>query len=171
MSHSSRGKDAVFNAVLYKEPFWLALSHWADHFSSVATHIAPAAAVIDRGWNGFRDLLLPYAETEQFVRRAIAAVSRQHIILRFGGDFASDILEYNSLIAELVARSKVFPPNQDIASLVVLLLLHYRETVSGGTGFKYLYGSLKALPDLTIQNGLSYQFYELAQFVNIQILR
>lgn len=54
---------------------------------------------------------------------------------------------------------------------MVLLLLHYREIVSGGNGFKYLYGSLKALPDLTIQNGMSGQLFELARFVNIQILR
>lgn len=147
------------------------LSYQADYFSTVADHIAPAAAVIDRGWNGFRDLLLPYAETEPFVKRAIEAVSRQHIILRFGGDFDFDIREYNILIAELIARSRGCPPNQDIASLVVLLLLHHRETVSGGNGFKYLYGSLKALPDLTIQNSMSGQLYELARFVNIQILR
>ncbi|EED21164.1 aminotransferase, putative [Talaromyces stipitatus ATCC 10500] len=136
-----------------------------------AEHIAPAATVINRGFNGFRDLLLPYAETDPFVRGAIAAVSRQHIILRFGGDVVSDIREYNSLIIELVARSKMSAPNQDISSLIVLLLLHYRETISGGNGFKYLYGSLKALPDMTIQSNLAGQLNELTRFVNIQILR
>lgn len=166
----SIGGPSIWCSIVYEPSMsGVIIPSWS--FSTVAEHIAPAAAVIDRGWNGFRDLLLPYAETEPFVRRAIAAVSRQHIILRFGGDFASDIREYNGLIAELVARSKAFPPNQDIDSLIVLLLLHYRETVSGGNGFKYLYGSLKALPDLTIQNSLSGQLFELARFVNIQILR
>ena len=131
----------------------------------VSEKIAPVTAVVDRGFNGYRDLILPFAEFDPFVRKAVVLVSKQHISLHFAVDVVSDINAYNELIQGLIARSHC----QDISSMTVLLLLHIREVISGSSNFKLVYSSLRALVNAAAQSpGDSSQ---LTEFVNIQILR
>lgn len=133
-------------------------------------HIAPTTAVIARGFNGYRDLILPLAEFDPFMQGAVLAVSMQHILLRFGGDAVDSVKAYNATIQGLIARSYHCPPDQDISCRVVLLLLHLREVMSGSNDFKFLYGSLRALQNTATTSitrgsiGFSHQLAEVRLF-------
>lgn len=127
-------------------------------------------AVIDRGFNGFRDLILPFAEHDHLVRDAIVLVSRQHISLRGYGDAIPDAMAYDDIIQRLLTRSYRGALYQHTSSMTVLLLLHLREVISGSSDFKLIYGSLRAFVDAAAPAPTA-ESCELTRFVNIQILR
>ncbi|XHG08503.1 hypothetical protein AWENTII_011601 [Aspergillus wentii] len=126
--------------------------------------------VIDRGFNGYRDLIVPLGETDPLVRKAIVVVSRQHLSLRFGAEMTADITTYGDLIRDLIIRSKSCSLREDMSSMTALLLLHVREMVSGSGDFKLVYGSLRALVNATGQHHGNASS-QLMEYVNIQILR
>ena len=127
-------------------------------------------AVIDRGFNGYRDLILPYAEQDHLVREAVVLVSREHISLCRHGDVIPDAMAYDNLIQGLLARSYLGVLYQHTSSMTVLLLLHLREVISGSSDFKLIYATLRAFVDATSPAPKA-ESSELTRFVNIQILR
>jgi hypothetical protein len=133
-------------------------------------HIAQVTAIINLGFNGYRDLVLPRAETDPLVRQAIVVVAEQHLFLQCGNTKLERSETYESLLRDLIARSNACPPHQDESAMTALLLLHLREMISGSDGFKHIYGSLRTVLNLaghSLEN-LTSQFGE---FIKIQILR
>ncbi|KAF9891551.1 hypothetical protein FE257_004018 [Aspergillus nanangensis] len=137
-----------------------------------AQHLAPVNAVIDRGFNGYRDLILPFAESDRLVRDAIVLVSRQHLSLNSGDSLADSII-YNRLIRGLLTRSckGSFLLRRDISSMTALLLLNLREVISGSGDFKLVYSTLRAFFDTAALSPGVGGSCELTKFVTIQLLR
>ncbi|KAF4981841.1 hypothetical protein FZEAL_2420 [Fusarium zealandicum] len=133
-------------------------------------HVAPVTAVIDQGFNGYRDLILPAAEADPLIRQAIVTVTREHFQLHQGVPAALWSNTYTSLIRKLILRSEVISPHQDESAMTALLLLHIRQMISGSEDFKLTFGSLR-----TVVNALGYGIDKsgstLGKFVRIQILR
>lgn len=145
--------------------------HWlTGHAAVVSDHIAQVTAIINLGFNGYRDLVLPRAETDPLVRQAIVVVAEQHLFLQYGHADLERSETYESLLRDLIERSNECSPHQDESAMTALLLLHLREMISGSDGFKHIYGSLRTVLNLaghSLEN-LSSQFGE---FIKIQILR
>ncbi|KZF20889.1 hypothetical protein L228DRAFT_249722 [Xylona heveae TC161] len=142
------------------------------HYFSI--HVAPATAVIDRGFNGYRDLILPLAETDPLVCKVISVVSTQHMSSRFGHQCTLETTSdtYSELIRDLIIRSHHRPPYTDQSSIVALLLLHLREIISGSDDFKLVYGSLRTLLNAAKDGFVfEYPYSQLGEFLKIQILR
>ena len=137
--------------------------------TSVSSHVASVGAVIDLGFNGYRDLILPMAENDQLVRQAIVAVSDQHLASQSGRRLMEQTV-YGDLLRHLISRSRRFHPWQDEPTLTALLLLHIREMIGGSGDFHLLYGSLR-----TIVNSSGFDLvdarFPIGRFVQIQVWR
>ncbi|KAJ3461958.1 hypothetical protein MRS44_010511 [Fusarium solani] len=134
-------------------------------------HIAQITAVINLGFNGYRDLVLPYAELDSMIRKAIVVVAEQHLALKTDS-CAPYSPTYGSLLRDLVERSNQCPPVQDELAQTALLLLHIREMISGSDNFKLIYGSLRILiKNMVLEQNLESENLVLGRFVKIQILR
>ncbi|PYH89223.1 hypothetical protein BO71DRAFT_403245 [Aspergillus ellipticus CBS 707.79] len=132
-----------------------------------ANHIAPGLSVIDRGFNGYRDLILPLSDTDPLVCKAILVVSEQHSSQTGRGAFLiSDT--YTGLIHDLISRSHQVGL-EDQSSTIALLLLHIREIISGGEDFKLLYTSLRTL--FPISGANVSQASPLEAFLSAQVFR
>ncbi|RGP71278.1 acriflavine sensitivity control acr-2 [Fusarium sporotrichioides] len=101
-----------------------------------SNHIAQLIAVINMGFNGYRDLVLPKAETDPLVRKAVLLVVEQHLSLQKGTSVSLDPAAYSSLVRELISRSHQCAPQNDDSALTALLLLHIREMISGSDNFR-----------------------------------
>lgn len=122
------------------------------------------------GFNGYRDLVLPRAETDPLVRKAVLLVVEQHLSLQNGTAISLDPAAYGSLVRELIMRSHQCAPQDDDSALTALLLLHIREMISGSDNFKLIYGSLRVVVNALTKNageGTS----DLRRFLQMQILR
>ncbi|KAI5461518.1 hypothetical protein BGZ63DRAFT_414236 [Mariannaea sp. PMI_226] len=133
-------------------------------------NIAQVTAVINLGFNGYRDLVLPQAETDPLVRKALVVVAEQHLFLQCGYPDLERSRSYESLIRDLIVRSNECPPHQDVSAMTALLLLHLREMISGSDGFKHIYGSLRSILNVT-GHSLDNLSSPVGEFVKIQILR
>lgn len=136
----------------------------------VSNHIANLIAVINLGFNGYRDLVLPQAEIDPLVRKAIVVIVEQHLSLQNGTTVSLDPTAYSSLVRDLITRSERCAPQDDESALTVLLLLHIREMISGSPNFKLVYGSLRVVVN-ALGQGLDAMASELRKFVEMQILR
>ncbi|KAF5001961.1 hypothetical protein FDECE_10763 [Fusarium decemcellulare] len=135
-------------------------------------HVAQITAVINLGFNGYRDLVLPYAELDSLIRKAIIVVAEQHLSLKTGHCDSPYSATYGSLLHDLVERSTQCPPVQDELAQTALLLLHIREMISGSDNFKLIYGSLRTLiNNMVMGQSLESEHSALGRFVKIQILR
>ncbi|KAM5348609.1 hypothetical protein ACJ41O_008433 [Fusarium nematophilum] len=135
-------------------------------------HIAQITAVINLGFNGYRDLVLPFAETDSLIRKAIVVVAEQHLSLKIASSASPFSSTYGSLLRDLVLRSNQYPPAQDELAQTALLLLHIREMISGSDNFKLIYGSLRTLSkEMVMDQSVDSQLSALGRFVKIQILR
>ncbi|QPC67777.1 hypothetical protein HYE67_010008 [Fusarium culmorum] len=101
-----------------------------------SNNIAQLIAVINMGFNGYRDLILPRAETDPLVRKAVLLVVEQHLSLQNGTSISLDPAAYTSLVRELISRSHQCAPQDDDSALTALLLLHIREMISGSDNFR-----------------------------------
>ncbi|EEU38373.1 uncharacterized protein NECHADRAFT_58708, partial [Fusarium vanettenii 77-13-4] len=135
-----------------------------------SNHIANLIAVINLGFNGYRDLVLPQAEIDPLVRKAVVVIVEQHLSLQNGTTVSLDPTAYSSLVRDLITRSKRCAPQDDESALTVLLLLHIREMISGSPNFKLVYGSLRVVVN-ALGQGLDAMASELRKFVEMQILR
>ncbi|KAF5003126.1 hypothetical protein FDECE_10317 [Fusarium decemcellulare] len=138
---------------------------------AVSNHIAELIAVINLGFNGYRDLVLPRAEIDPMVRKAIVLIVEQHLSLQNGTTVSLDPTAYSSLVRDLITRSTKCAPQNDETALTVLLLLHIREMISGSDNFKLIYGSLRVVVNALTQNvdGISSDL--MRRFLQMQILR
>ncbi|CZR38317.1 uncharacterized protein FPRO_06492 [Fusarium proliferatum ET1] len=135
-----------------------------------SNNIAQLIAVINMGFNGYRDLVLPRAETDPLVRKAVLLVVEQHLSLQNGTAISLDPAAYGSLVRELIMRSHQCAPQDDDSALTALLLLHIREMISGSDNFRLIYGSLRVVVNALAKNvgeGTS----DLRRFLQMQILR
>ncbi|RMJ15195.1 hypothetical protein CDV36_005097 [Fusarium kuroshium] len=163
-------------AVQRETPFQLDLG--LDHIDGktrfslqyFSNHIANLIAVINLGFNGYRDLVLPQAEIDPLVRKAIVVIVEQHLSLQNGTTVSLDPTAYSSLVRDLITRSQRCAPQDDESALTVLLLLHIREMISGSPNFKLVYGSLRVVVN-ALGQGLDAMASELRKFVEMQILR
>ncbi|KAF5687529.1 trehalase [Fusarium denticulatum] len=141
-----------------------------SRFCLVSNNIAQLIAVINMGFNGYRDLVLPRAETDPLVRKAVLLVVEQHLSLQNGTAISLDPVAYGSLVRELIMRSHQCAPQDDDSALTALLLLHIREMISGSDNFRLIYGSLRVVVNALAKNageGTS----DLRRFLQMQILR
>ncbi|KAM5356793.1 hypothetical protein ACJ41O_003439 [Fusarium nematophilum] len=136
----------------------------------VSNHIAQLIAVINLGFNGYRDLVLPQAETDPLVRKAIVVIVEQHLSLQNRTTVSLDPTAYSSLVRDLIARSNKCAPQDDESALTVLLLLHIREMISGSDNFKLVYGSLRVVVN-ALQESLDPLSSDMRKFLTMQILR
>ncbi|CAJ0551264.1 Ff.00g111940.m01.CDS01 [Fusarium sp. VM40] len=153
--------------------------HWGlDHVDSksrfclgyFSNNIAQLIAVINMGFNGYRDLVLPRAETDPLVRKAVLLVVEQHLSLQNGTAISLDPAAYSSLVRELITRSHQCAPQDDDSALTALLLLHIREMISGSDNFKLIYGSLRVVVNALASNSNDKRS-DLRRFLQMQILR
>ncbi|KAF4459041.1 Acriflavine sensitivity control acr-2 [Fusarium albosuccineum] len=140
------------------------------HQRCLSNNIAELIAVINLGFNGYRDLVLPRAEIDPMVRKAIVLIVEQHLSLQNGTTVCLDPTAYSSLVRDLITRSTKCAPQNDETALTVLLLLHIREMISGSDNFKLIYGSLRVVVNALTQNvdGVS---SIMQRFLQMQILR
>ncbi|KAI1039155.1 hypothetical protein LB505_007554 [Fusarium chuoi] len=141
-----------------------------DGIAALSNNIAQLIAVINMGFNGYRDLVLPRAETDPLVRKAVLLVVEQHLSLQNGTAISLDPAAYGSLVRELIMRSHQCAPQDDDSALTALLLLHIREMISGSDNFRLIYGSLRVVVNALAKNvgeGTS----DLRRFLQMQILR
>ncbi|KAF5002360.1 hypothetical protein FGRMN_371 [Fusarium graminum] len=135
-----------------------------------SNNIAQLIAVINMGFNGYRDLVLPRAETDPLVRKAVLLVVEQHLSLQNGTAISLDPAAYSSLVRELIIRSHQCAPQDDDSALTALLLLHIREMISGSDNFKLIYGSLRVVVNALAENSNNKRS-DLRRFLQMQILR
>ncbi|GKU21048.1 unnamed protein product [Fusarium langsethiae] len=135
-----------------------------------SNHIAQLIAVINMGFNGYRDLVLPKAETDPLVRKAVLLVVEQHLSLQNGTSISLDPAAYSSLVRELISRSHQCAPQDDDSALTALLLLHIREMISGSDNFRFIYGSLRVVVN-TLAVRSEDRRTDLRTFLQLQILR
>ncbi|KAF5662540.1 acriflavine sensitivity control acr-2 [Fusarium heterosporum] len=135
-----------------------------------SNNIAQLIAVINMGFNGYRDLVLPRAETDPLVRKAVLLVVEQHLSLQNGTAISLDPVAYGSLVRELILRSHQCAPQDDDSALTALLLLHIREMISGSDNFKLIYGSLRVVVNALAENSDNKRS-DLRKFLQMQILR
>ncbi|RFN44289.1 acriflavine sensitivity control protein acr-2 [Fusarium flagelliforme] len=163
-------------AVSYHEP--LSVIWGLDHVDPksrfclgyFSNNIAQLIAVINMGFNGYRDLVLPRAETDPLVRKAVLLVVEQHLSLQHGTSVSLDPSAYGSIVRELVSRSHQCAPQDDDSALTALLLLHIREMISGSDNFKLIYGSLRVVVNALAAKGDG-KTSDLRRFLQMQILR
>jgi len=122
------------------------------------------------GFNGYRDLVLPRAETDPLVRKAVLLVVEQHLSLQNGKTVSLDPAAYGSIVRELISRSNQCAPQDDDSALTALLLLHIREMISGSDNFKLIYGSLRVVVNALAAKGDG-KTSDLRRFLQMQILR
>jgi hypothetical protein len=101
--------------------------------------------VIDEKFNGYRDLILPMAETDASVRNSVIAAGAHHFALR--ANLSANVAQsyYTKAINELLRCSKnktLISPmdNSPIASLVILLIC---DMITGCDNFKTLFNALR----------------------------
>jgi hypothetical protein len=135
-----------------------------------SNNIAQLIAVINMGFNGYRDLVLPRAETDPLVRKAVLLVVEQHLSLQNGTTVSLDPAAYGSIVRELISRSNQCAPQDDDSALTALLLLHIREMISGSDNFKLIYGSLRVVVNALAAKGDG-KTSDLRRFLQMQILR
>ncbi|KAF5716079.1 trehalase [Fusarium mundagurra] len=135
-----------------------------------SNNIAQLIAVINMGFNGYRDIVLPRAETDPLVRKAVLLVVEQHLSLQNGTAISLDPAAYGSLVRELIMRSHQCAPQDDDSALTALLLLHIREMISGSDNFKLIYGSLRVVVNALAKNA-GERTSDLRRFLQMQILR
>ncbi|KAH7198747.1 uncharacterized protein B0J16DRAFT_45236 [Fusarium flagelliforme] len=163
-------------AVSYHEP--LSVIWGLDHVDPksrfclgyFSNNIAQLIAVINMGFNGYRDLVLPRAETDPLVRKAVLLVVEQHLSLQHGTSVSLDPSAYGSIVRELISRSHQCAPQDDDSALTALLLLHIREMISGSDNFKLIYGSLRVVVNALAAKGDG-KTSDLRRFLQMQILR
>ena len=122
------------------------------------------------GFNGYRDLVLPRAETDPLVRKAVLLVVEQHLSLQNGTTVSLDPAAYGSIVRELISRSNQCAPQDDDSALTALLLLHIREMISGSDNFRLIYGSLRVVVNALGAKG-DRRTSDLRRFLQMQILR
>ncbi|KAM0491678.1 hypothetical protein ACHAP8_010452 [Fusarium lateritium] len=122
------------------------------------------------GFNGYRDLILPRAETDPLVRKAVLLVVEQHLSLQNGTSISLDPAAYGSLVRELISRSHQCAPQDDDSALTALLLLHIREMISGSDNFRFIYGSLRVVVNAFAARSEDRRT-DLRTFLQLQILR
>ncbi|KAJ4258730.1 hypothetical protein NW762_007816 [Fusarium torreyae] len=135
-----------------------------------SNNIAQLIAVINMGFNGYRDLVLPKAETDPLVRKAVLLVVEQHLSLQKGTAITLDPAAYGALVRELISRSHQCAPQDDDSALTALLLLHIREMISGSDNFKLIYGSLRVVVN-ALAASRDDKSSDLRRFLQMQILR
>ncbi|WXC56560.1 hypothetical protein SNK03_002493 [Fusarium graminearum] len=135
-----------------------------------SNNIAQLIAVINMGFNGYRDLILPRAETDPLVRKAVLLVVEQHLSLQNGTSISLDPAAYTSLVRELISRSHQCAPQDDDSALTALLLLHIREMISGSDNFRLIYGSLRVVVNALAARSEDKRT-DLRTFLQLQILR
>ncbi|KAH7004349.1 hypothetical protein EDB82DRAFT_471109 [Fusarium venenatum] len=135
-----------------------------------SNNIAQLIAVINMGFNGYRDLILPRAETDPLVRKAVLLVVEQHLSLQNGTSISLDPAAYGSLVRELISRSHQCAPQDDDSALTALLLLHIREMISGSDNFRFIYGSLRVVVNALAARSEDRRT-DLRTFLQLQILR
>ncbi|QPC76654.1 hypothetical protein HYE68_007406 [Fusarium pseudograminearum] len=148
--------------------------HWGlDHVdpkSRFCLGYSQLIAVINMGFNGYRDLILPRAETDPLVRKAVLLVVEQHLSLQNGTSISLDPAAYTSLVRELISRSHQCAPQDDDSALTALLLLHIREMISGSDNFRLIYGSLRVVVNALAARSEDKRT-DLRTFLQLQILR
>ncbi|KAF4978534.1 hypothetical protein FZEAL_5106 [Fusarium zealandicum] len=135
-----------------------------------SNNIAELIAVINLGYNGYRDLVLPHAEIDPLVRKAIVVIVEQHLSLQNDTIVSLDPTAYGSLVRDLIARSNTCAPQNDESALTVLLLLHIREIITGSDNFKLVYGSLRVVVNALGQS-MDSMSSDLKKFIQMQVLR
>ncbi|KAF5023628.1 hypothetical protein F66182_4330 [Fusarium sp. NRRL 66182] len=138
-----------------------------EYFSN---NIAQLIAVINMGFNGYRDLVLPRAETDPLVRKAVLLVVEQHLALQNNTSISLDPVAHSSIVRDLIMRSHQCAPQDDDSALTALLLLHIREMISGSDNFKLIYGPLRVVVNALAENSDSSRS-DLRRFLQMQILR
>ncbi|KAH8647933.1 hypothetical protein BX600DRAFT_531024 [Xylariales sp. PMI_506] len=138
---------------------------------TVSDHVAQITTVINLGFNGYRDLILPQAEAEPLIRKALILIAEQHLSLQIGMDMTRDPTAYGSLVQGLVKRSNRLPPAEDELAMTIILLLHIREIISGDEDFKLIYGSLRTIVHSILNRDLTRFHSQSGEFVRAQILR
>ncbi|KIW05688.1 uncharacterized protein PV09_03550 [Verruconis gallopava] len=140
--------------------------------SYFSLHVASKMAVIDQGFNGFRDLVLPLAEHDLLVRRAVLVASNQHLSLRTGGLIKPCKRLYSEVVQGLIAQSHFISraASQFETSLVAILLLLTTEMIIGGEQFGVIYETLRRL--LCAGAGrFTFADTDLGRFLKIQTSR
>ncbi|KAK4939814.1 hypothetical protein LTR10_019987 [Elasticomyces elasticus] len=127
-------------------------------------------AVIDRGFNGYRDLILPLAECDTLVQKAVVVAATEHLSSKLARHILPNPNTYNSVLCGLRLRSQTMIPYKDDISMTTLLLLLLCEMISGGDKFTQIYGIMRGL----IRSAgaqLEFSPSRLGRFVEIQTLR
>ena len=105
--------------------------------------------VFDNGFNGYRDVLLQLAYTDELVQRAVCVCSAFYLGLRNPalyeiaekGRSAIITALSNQMMSKQPANAKVF----NMSTVATVLLLLVGETVTGSDEFSPLYKMLAAL--------------------------
>ncbi|KAI1627305.1 putative aminotransferase [Exophiala viscosa] len=139
-------------------------------YTYFAINIAPIMAVIDRGFNGYRDLILPLAEYDPLVQKAVVVAATEHLASKLARYVLPNPNTYNSVLCGLRLRSQTMVPYKDDISMTTLLLLLVCEMISGGDKFTQIYGIMRGLIRSAGAN-LQFSSSRLGQFVEIQTLR
>ncbi|KAH8700294.1 hypothetical protein BGW36DRAFT_446821 [Talaromyces proteolyticus] len=153
-----------FNTLRPTEP---AIRSLLKYFSQ---HIAPLAAIIDVGFNGYRDLIIPLAESDKLVQKAVALVSTNHLSMKLEGLVIPNAALYSEVFDELLFRSQNSDPSHETANLTATLLLLLSEMITGNVNFSVIY---KMLRDFLFAAGdrLVLVSCQLDEFLRIQIQR
>ncbi|KIV85958.1 hypothetical protein PV11_01606 [Exophiala sideris] len=127
-------------------------------------------AVIDRGFNGYRDLILPLAEYDSLVQKAVVVAATEHLSSKLARHVLPNPNAYNGVLCGLRLRSQTMVPYKDDISMTTLLLLLLCEMISGGDKFTQIYGIMRGL---IRSAGVQLEFSpsRLGRFVEIQTLR
>jgi hypothetical protein len=114
---------------------------------SVSKVIAPIMVVFDHGFNGYRDVLLQLAFTDDLVQRAVCVCSAFYLGLRNPALYETAERGRSAIITALSGQMTSKHPGNvfNVSTAATVLLLLVGETVTGSDEFSPLYMMLGAL--------------------------
>lgn len=122
--------------------------------------------VFDYLGNGYREVILPLANENELVRRAICVVAAHHLANDFVELKQAAAVGQMSIISKLRRDAAELGENQvfNIYSWVTILILLVGETITGGQDFVYLLEMLMCLEKcFSIKPGLPSHKFLLQQ--------
>lgn len=131
--------------------------------------MVPIINVTSRGYDGYRELVLPASETDTLVRTATALAAREYIAARAGSTSSVPQLCTRMTLA-LLNRSQRMAPEHDESAMTTLLIMQIIAAISGTADFRFSFGPLRAVvgsPRFFAEGPAS----ELAKFVKVQLTR
>lgn len=133
-----------------------------DHFSAT---IAPVMVVVDSDFNGYRNLLLPLAATDELVRAAVCVASLDFLAYQQPEMRRRAELGFQSILSQLRFRTSAQTDLVDLSAWATIIILLTAETITGGTNFPSLF---KLLRHLAVANTADSRTSVMHAFLNEQ---